>query len=115
LIALLEFFLIFFDRFQAVGSNAKVVYVNDDDGDNAILITDENGVVSAGAHVPHFLECFFDVEVPYSTTLLGAVNRFDQTEYHTFGNVEPGRQFHVDFLLEDSVEIGGLDIYLVDF
>jgi len=72
-------------------------------------------VVCFSACVAHLVEGVADLNIPYSTTLLSAIDAFLESEDMAFRDIESRRSFHVYFFLKVSIEISGLDVHLMYF
>jgi len=72
-------------------------------------------VISLCTCVAHFIKGAAHLNIPNSTTLLGAIDTFLEFEDIALRDVETRRGLHIDFFLKISIEICGLDVHLVNF
>ena len=56
-----------------------------------------------------------EVDVPDTASLFGAVDPLLEPKDMAIGDIKTRGHLHIDFLVEVGVEIGGLDIHLVNF
>ncbi len=87
---------------------------NDDDGGSGEV--KYTGVVSTSFEA-NFGHEIADDTVPHEASLLEAIEGFDEAPYETFltRDSEAGRLTHVDSSVEFTIEVGVLEIDLVDF
>jgi hypothetical protein len=111
-----KFCLVLKDVLQTFGDLAHVVYVKSDNIRSGIRRwAHKDRMICFSASVAHFSEGVADLNVPYPTALLGAVDTFLEPEDIALGDVGTGRGFHVYFFLKVGIEIGGLDVHLMYF
>jgi len=75
----------------------------------------EDGMVHLSGCVAESGECPAEINVPDMAPLLGAVDPLFEPEDVAIRDVKTGGCFHIDLLVEVSVEVGSLDVHLVNF
>jgi len=75
----------------------------------------EDGVVCLHRCVAEGEERSAEVDVPDAATLFGAIDSLLESENMALRDVETGWHLHVDFFVQVGVEVGGLDVYLMNF
>ena len=71
-------------------------------------------MISLNLRVAHLSQRGAHVFIPNVAALLGAINCPIQLQDYTFRDVHARWGLHVDFLLELPIEVGSLDVHLVD-
>ena len=71
-------------------------------------------MVCLSSIVTHPLKPCFNVLIPYMATPLGPIYCLVKLQHYTFWDVEARRRLHVNFFFEFPIQVGRLDIYLVN-
>jgi hypothetical protein len=111
-----EFHLVLKDALQAFGDLAYIVYVKSDDvRSNVGGWVHEDCVIGLCMCVAHFVKGAAHLDILNSATLLSVVDTFLEFEDMALRDIKTGRGLHIDFFLKISVEVRGLNVYLVNF
>ena len=105
-VVLLEFLLIANDYFQVFAGHSEVINIECNDRYFAVLEADKDSMIRLGAGIAHHLKPGIDIIVPHMASLFGAVDGFDESEYHAFRDIKTWWGCHEDVLFKLLTEVG---------
>ena len=98
-----------------VGGDEQIVDVEGDDGERCGLSTDVDALISIDGSELVTTQCAVHLDVPRASCLLESIQALLQLENEVLLSWDhvPFRLSHVDGLLQLTIEVGGLDVHLM--